>query len=99
MQTIAARSARYALRFAALLAVAALAGFVAVSASPSVSDASPLTITPKPRLVDQAALARLSGLPTLSAAPAVAIRAAHGEHDEDCALLSGRGARELVCRR
>lgn len=99
METILARSARYAHRFAALLAVAAMTGAIAVSASPTVSDASPLTITPKPRLVDQAALARLSKLPALSAAPAASIRAAYGEHDEDCAVISGRGAREIVCRR
>ena len=99
METIIARSARYALRFGALLSAAAVVGMIAVSASPTVSDASPLTITPKPRIVDQAALARLSNLPTLSSAAAAAIRAARGELDEDCAIVSGRGAREIVCRR
>lgn len=97
MTRLATRKARLGLPIAAVIAVSAALSAAIVAATPGPSDASPLTITAKPRLIDETALAALSGLPTLSAAPGLTIARAHGEHDEDCAVVGP--AQEMVCKR
>jgi hypothetical protein len=79
---------------AAVLAAVSAAAVVGVSGS---TDASTLTITPKPRIIDARALSTLSSLPQLSAVKGAAIGPAYGEMDEDCARIEGQTT--LICRR